>query len=306
MKKIIPLLTVLSLNSYALVDYTDPSDYQSAPAPQVRKSQRKVTRRAAPRKQSQGAKFLDIKTTYKSQNFDVANSEGQVREEKLSTITVDGRIETGYDVYLEFAFPMHSGRLSNDQVETSFQKGNPEFILGLNWLEFGAAQTALALDIYAGMIFSSDSDFASKRTDKIIGVHTSKRFFDFGFGLNYELNLTGASDDSSEQDIGTIQQLTAQVGWLVSSDIRFVVSANTIKVAKSTDAGRSNRLETDIKYAYIKPEVILTLSPNVDLHMMGTFQSRRPKNELVSTDARLWHLEGFYGNSLAAALNFSI
>jgi hypothetical protein len=308
MKKIIPLITLItSLNTHALVDYTDSSDY-SAPAVKTRaKSVKRVSKRAAPRKrQSSGARFLELKTTYMSQNFDVVNTEGQNIEEKVSTIQLDGRIDTAYDVYLEFSLPMHSGRIETNQQETSFQKGNPKVLLGLNWLQFGAAQTALGLDIYGGAVFSSDSEFASKRTDKIVGLNTSKRFFDFGFGLNYELALTGSSDDSLEQDIGTIQQLKAQLGWMVSSDIRFVVTANTVKIAKSNDEGRVNKLEKDIKYAYIKPEVILALSPNIDFHMMATFQSRRAKNELISTSAKLWNLEGFYGNSLAAALNLSI
>lgn len=305
MKKILSIIISLStLNTYALVDYTDPDDTVSAPTQRARSVQR--VKRRAPRKAKTGGKFLDIMTSFKSQRFDVENDQGNIVEEKVSTIQIDGRIQTNYDLYLDFSFPMHSGKVNPEQTETSFQKGNPKALLGMNWLQFGNAERALTMDIYGGAIFSSSSEFASKRTDKIVGLNTSKRFFNFGFGLNYELNLTGSSDDSEEQDIGTIQQLKAQIGWLVSRDIRFVVNANTVKISKSTDQGRSNRLEQDIKYAYIKPEVILTLSPGIDLHMMATFQSRRPKTELVSTDAKLWSLEGFYGNSLAAGLNFSI
>jgi hypothetical protein len=305
MKRILPIIISLTtLNTYALVDYTDPDDSVSAPAPKARSVQR--VKRRAPKRANSGGRFLDILTSYKSQRFDVENTEGKVREEKVSTLQIDGRIQTNYDLYLDFSFPMHSGKISADQAETSFQKGNPKVLLGMNWLQFGDAQRALTMDLYGGATFASSSDFASKRTDKIVGLSTSKRFFNFGFGLSYELNLTGSSDDSQEQDIGTIQQLKAQIGWLVSQDIRFVVNANTIKISESNDLGRSNRLEEAIKYAYIKPEVILTLSPAVNLHMMATFQSRRPKTESVSTDAKLWSLEGFYGNSLAAGLNFSM
>lgn len=297
MKKILPIL--LCLNTFALVDYTEPSSYSPA-APVQRKAARITKKTKAPRRQS-SQKFLELMATFKSQSFKSNSGEA-----KVSTINVDGHIQTNYDLYLDFSLPMHSGKLSEDQVGSSYQKGNPKVILGLNWLQFGSAERALTLDIYGGGIFSSSSDFATQRTDKIVGISTSKRFYNFGFGLAYELNLTGTSKDQLEQDIGNIQQLKAQIGWLVSNDIRFILNANNVKISESTDAGRSSRLDQAVKYAYIKPEVVLTLSPGVDFHMMALFLTRRPKQGLVSTDAKLWSLDGFYGNSLSAGLNISI
>lgn len=291
----------LSLNTFALVDYTDDV---SPSAPAIKRaapvSARKVTRRKAPRRSS-GPSNIELKTSFASHEYKT-----ETEDRKVESITLDGHLQTDYNIYLDFAFPIYTGKLSKEQTETSYQKGNPELIVGLNWLEIGGGQDALTFDVYGGLRFGQKSDFASERTDKIVGVETAKRFFDFALNLGYEMHFTGSSKNNDEQDIGNIGHLKAQLGWLVSQDIRFIVNAGNVGISDSNDEGRTNRLEKKIKYSYIQPEMVLTMGPGVYLNMKALFQSRRPKREEVSNQSKLWSLPGVYGNSLAAGLNISI
>ena len=290
---------LISFNSFALVDYSDPAETIS-PVRQPR-SQAKVTRKAAARNNANAtSSAIDLSTSFTSHSY--ASSD---YDSRVESVNIDGHIETS-NFYLDLNIPMYSGRITLDQSDTSYQRGNPLFLLGLNWLQIGNSSQALTLDIYGGMRFSTKSDFGADRSDKIVGVTTSKRLGNFALGLGYELMLTGSSENDQEQDLGNITQLKAQIGWLVSNDIRFILNANTISVSKSNDKARVHRLDSRIKYSYVQPEMVLTMGPGVHLHLKGLFQTRRAKSELISKDAKLWHLPGYFGNNLSAGLNFSI
>ncbi len=297
---------VISLNSYALVDYSDSSETtnsritkRSAPAATKVPVNRTTSRQSQP---SRGFdRYLELSTSFGS--LDYGNDE---RSGKVDQLLVKGKIETDYNIFLKFEQPFYSGKFKNQAKSVSNERGNASVILGLNWFEYGSSSDAITIDIHAGARFGGSGEFASKRTDKIVGVETSKRFYNFALSLGYELTLTGDSEDDTEQDIGNINTLKAQIGWLVSNDISFVLTGATVALAKSNNTSKSYILDKEIKYSYVRPELILGLGGGVDLTLASLFRTRRAKSEDISSQLKLWNTPGLYGNSITAGLSFSI
>jgi hypothetical protein len=298
------LLFLFSLSSFALVDYSDSSESSSsfrpssAKKPTVKRVASSSASRRAARKS--GPSHIELDLDFRSIDY-IADS----REGKVNKLSVDGHLQTDYDFFVDFHMPFYTGMVEENQADTDYQKGNGEIDLGINWFTAGNRDSSFALDTTFGMTMGTKSPFASSRTDKKVGVEMSRRFFNVGLGLGYHLTMTGSPDDNEvEQDIGNISTLSLSLGWVVSSDIKFLVKASSHKVSQSTNETMSNRLNNDIKFATISPQIVLTMSPGLDLKLNATFLTRRPKSEYVSTQARLWGLEGFYGNTLSAGLGF--
>ncbi|EQC46346.1 hypothetical protein [Bacteriovorax sp. Seq25_V] len=298
------LSLILSLNSYALVDYSDPSE---SAAPVVKRSapvaakavNRSSARQSAP---SRGFdRYLELSTSFAS--LDYANDQ---RAGKVDELLVKGKIETDYNIFLKFEQPFYSGKYQDDQKSVSNERGNASLILGINWFEYGSTSDAITIDLHGGAILGGSGEFTSKRTDKVVGVETSKRFYNFALSLGYELTLTGDSSDDKEQDIGNIGTMKAQLGWLVSNDISFVLTGATVTVNKSNNDSKANGLAKELKFAYVRPEVILGLGGGVDLTLAGLFRTRRVSSEDISSQLKLWNAPGLYGNSISAGLSFSI
>ncbi len=290
--------------SYSLVDYTD---YDASSVRTSRKSVKRsaknnsISKRRTARRSTSGKKYLDFSTSFSNSKFDTISRSG-----KFDRLDFKASMATDYDLYLDVEYPMFSGRVYNDQDETSYQAGNPLVLMGLNWLQFGGRGEALNLDLEVGFRLSGSGEFASGRTDKIIGVSTSKRLGNVGLSFGYHYIFTGTSDKELESDIGNIAKVAFEAGWVVSSDIAFMIKAQNISLSKSDDLGRAIRLNETIKYSTITPKLQLQLASSVKMFMQAVFRMRRPKQEFLSGNLGLWHLDGLYGNSLSAGLGFDI
>lgn len=296
------LLILLSNIAHALVDYTDTEEF-SAPSRKVQKRAPRITKRSAPRRRSSsgGKKYFEFASVFSNAKYVAAEREG-----KVDRVDLNMRINTDYKFFVDLSYPMYSGKISDDQTDTSFQAGNPKMLIGLNWFQFGSSADALAIDFLGGVSFKGKSEFAAKRTDKHVGISTSKRIQQVGLTLGYNYTFTGSPDEVDASDIGNIQSLYAEIGVIVSSDILFMLRAENFTIGASDDDGRALRLENDIKYSVIKPQMKLRMSQAVDLVMEASFRMRRPKSEELSTSLGVWDLNSAYGNTLGAGLNISI
>ena len=179
-------------------------------------------------------------------------------------------------------------------------------VLGLNWLEFGSGADSGNISFIFGYVMGQEnSSFAHSRSDKIVGVETSKRFYDFALGLGYRFMMTGSPASEQEMDIGNIGQLIGSIGWMATPDIRFVVEAGTYSIASNPSSAHNKRLLEGVSFCYASPSVLLGISTFVQLELGGVFRSKRVKGDDL-IDARLYNLKGAYGNSVFSGLNMSI
>ena len=118
--------------------------------------------------------------------------------------------------------------------------------------------------------------------------------------------MTGAPNNILEKDIGNITRIYTRLGVEVSADIRFLIEADQIKVAGNSNSSHSLILNRDLSYGIISPKLILGLSPFVNMELGGTFRTKRLENIDSLTSAKLYHLDGVYGNSLVVGLNINL
>ncbi|WP_127717637.1 hypothetical protein [Halobacteriovorax sp. HLS] len=298
----------ISQNSFALVDYSQIEGSSPAPStPNVKRSAPPIVKRNAPaaasssRSANNGPTSFELLTSYEQQKV-----AGQTTSGELNKLSLMAHFQTQYNLYLDVNYWAASNELSTNKQEGAYEKGNPKVILGFNWLRFGAVQEMATVDIYGGASFGGDEAVATTRTDKIVGVETSKRFYNFAIAIAYDYNLTGSPDSSKELTIGNISTLKTSLGWVVSGDISFVVEGGMVTVDNALNSESAYKLKEDVQFSYIKPSVQLGISPLVSLEMGGVFRSRRAKDVDTLVDAKLWDTPGAYGNSLFAGLKFSM
>jgi len=304
-------LLLLCSEAWSLVDYTPKPSFtprnsgaQRVVKKKVSPSRRSKTSRTSISRTSQSAphKRSGIFSTdifYQNDNIKLGESSGNISRMGVST-----HFETPYNIYLDGRYSQ--AKLSSHLSDNSnYQSGNPEVMLGLNWLEFGNSMEEAHIDFLAGVSFGQkNSAYATERTDKIMGISTAKRFYDFALGLGYQFILTG-TPGNSELSIGPISKITASLGWVVSQDIRFLVEANSYSIGSSTDSLRVNRLEEDVKVSVLTPQLILGISPLVDLTLGSHLSTRRLKsNQLLG--AKLWNYDGMYGNALYVKMGINL
>ncbi len=303
-------LTTLALLSsplsFALVDYTENEAFkpQRSGASSVANkapASRSVTK---PKRGGGGDSTpLGFNTglSYGTQDIELEGQTG-----KVETMGLEAHFQTRYNIFMAVSYfqtKSSSGSLVTEQ--TSFQKGNPEITLGFNWLQFGKASDLATVDLYGGLsLGQANSDFATERSDQVVGVSTAKRFYNFALGLGYEYRMTG-NGGANEMAIGNITKLSASLGWVVSSDIRFLIEGSTYNIAGTDDAGALLRLQEKVSFSTVTPQIQLKISPLVDLSLGAKFRTRRLKDSNL-TQARLWSLDGAYGNGVFAGLNFNI
>lgn len=308
-KSLFKSLTIISLmatapSSFALVDYTEPEfQPQRSGATSLRAPKPKsVKKLSAPAKSNSGP--LGTLNMGISHGFTDVELEGNTG--KVNTTKIEAHFQTQYNIYMDVDYWQASSSSEFIGEGRSGQKGNPQVILGFNWLQFGGAADAANIDLYGGASFGQKgSTFATERTRKIFGVKTAKRFNQFALGLGYELGFNDTPDSDEEKAIGSIRKLQASLGWFVSPDIRFILEGSTYKVSKSDAVGRANVLESDLSFSSITPKAHLNLSPWVMLELGATFRTRRVK-DADTLDAKLWDMEGAYGNSMFASLGIRI
>ncbi|MFX3675735.1 MAG: hypothetical protein ACN6I6_01735 [bacterium] len=294
-------LFLISKYSFALVDYTESVE---APAPAPTK-----IKRIAPAASSSGQASMVRRNSGPSGMFELSAKYGVLDAEvgsksgKVNVTRFDAHFETSYNIWLDASWALGSFDTSSNLGQGSSQNGNPQAIIGVNWIEFGGAGERASMDFVAGANFAQkDSDFATSRTDKIVGVETAKRFGPLVFGLGYRLWMTGSPGNAAELNIGNIQRLSASLGWMVSPDIRFAVEGATVSIG----SGEGDFALTDkISFGTVSPSMQLALSPTVSLDMGAVFRSKRLKDEDLLA-ARLWNLPGSYGSSLFAGLSLAL
>lgn len=306
-KKIILAFSFFSLTqSFALVDYTEEEAFvpQSSGAASVANkapAPRSVTK--PKRGASSGGPSLGISmgASYGTQDVELEGTTG-----KVDMMGFDAQFQTRYNVFMSVSYyQAKSSDASLVSEDTGFQAGNPEVILGFNWLQFGKKADLATVDLFGGLSFGQkDSDFATERTDKIVGISTAKRFHTLAVGLGYEYRMTGTGADD-EMRIGNISKLSASLGWVVSRDIRFLVEGSTFKVGKGNDEFAASNLDEDISFSSVKPQLQLKIGPMIDLTLGAQFRTRRLKQGTL-TSARLWGLDAAYGNSVFSGLSFNI
>ena len=72
------------------------------------------------------------------------------------------------------------------------------------------------------------------------------------------------------------------------------------------DVSKQNTLEESFNFTIIEPQLQLGLGKNVKLLMGATFGLKKSKNKNGIIGAKLWDINGAYGNSLFAGLKISI
>lgn len=285
--------TLLAPNVFALVDYSE-----TVPVPQsearVNQTQ-KSSRREAPVRNTSGASGFSFGLSSEFQH------QSMPRDGKFNKTAVTVNIETPVNVWFTGSFWQGSASGFADESLNKTHKGNPELIMGFNFLQVGTREDLATMDIYAGAELNSDSELASSRTDQIYGLDLSKRFMDLALGLGYELRTTGKTENSNDYDLGNIQRIKATFGWMVSNDIQF----QTDFVTTSIGVGEgSNALSSKVQYSTLAPRLNLKLASFVNFTMGADFLVQRPKNEL-NTLALKVNTYAPTGTTLVAGLGLS-
>lgn len=304
---LIAILILFPYSAHALVDYSEEIGFEPqnsgassvrAPAPSSVPTQ--TITKSAPRKRGGSSVGIHTGLMYQSQNVELNDING-----KVDQVSFEAHFQTTYNLFLDATFyQAKSSDASLISDDTGFQNGNPKVILGFNWLQIGRPAEMATIDLYGGMSFGQkDSDFATTRNDQIVGISTAKRFYELALGLGYEYQMTGNPDDQSgELGLGNISVLSASLGWVVSSDIRFLVEGKSYRIS----AGReSNEVNEDVAFSTITPQMQLKLSPLINFNLGAKFRSRRIDNQLL-LGARLWNLDGAYGNGVFAGLSVNL
>lgn len=282
---------IVSLNAHALVDYSEtvPTSEDKAPAG---RSMQKISR---PQNASGGRSLswkADLSLTTNYESLEIGGN-------KYGVINIGTHIQTPMNIYFDASY-------WNAKGDEGSSSGNPKLILGFNWLRFGNPGDEARLDLYAGAKLSSNSELGSSRTDKIIGVETTKRFGTFGLGLGYDMTMVGKPKKAEENAIGNIGRIAVSGGWMVSNDIQFEVEVESFTINQAKDQSRANRLSEKASFSTISPKLHLGLAPAINLELGARFRMKKAKDEANLLAARVFDLHGANSNSLFAGLNLSI
>lgn len=311
-------LFLFPISSQALVDYTNPpSSSPNVSANNPSSSSSQVVQRRAPLNSSSRGQMFRLSTQFDSLSIkydqvDESGSEFNSVKEKVDFLKVRGQFMTAYDVFLDVSYWMSPSEaidpMDHRGEDSSLYHGNAKFLLGFNWLEFGPAQTSANIDLFAGMsIKASDSSaYGASRNDYHLGVLTSKRFYSFALGLGYEYRMTGNPNKIEELAIGDIQKFYATFAWHVSSEIQMILEGATYRIGNSDQSDRDFFLEESQSFASVTPSMNLRLSDSTRLRLGATFQTNKVEDSSEMLRARLWDIDGLYGNRLFAGLQFGI
>lgn len=301
MKKIVLSgILALSTQAFALVDYSSPVPADAAKS--------KVAQPQAPRSSSapsvsSGEKFFSLNGGTEQLKVDFGG-----KTNKVSLYSLGGHFQTPYNIYLDAAIWGASAQNSNVTDQNKTQIGNSSMKLGFNWLTLGNSSDVATFDFTAGAMFAGpkSSDFASSRTDTMVGVELTKRFSDFALLLGYEYRFTGKTKTTEETPVGNIQKVMASLGWKVSNDIRFALEGMMYRVGPNKLNTPNAGLSGNLNFVSLSPKLSLGLASSVDLELGALYRTRTValKDDIVG--ARLWDLKGLYGNSIFANLVLSL
>jgi hypothetical protein len=295
MKKIFLFsMSLVSFNAFSLVDYSEPvaNNNKDDTSSSTNKSFQKLSK-ASPSSGNRSLAWnadLSLETNYESM---------EIKGQKYGVINFETHIQTPMNVFFSAAYWNASG----PKVSSS---GNPTLILGFNWLRFGSPADEARLDLYGGAKLSSSSELGSSRTDKIIGLETTKRFGTFGLGIGYQYTIVGTPKNIEENSVGNIGRIAISGGWMVSNDIQFEVEVENFTINQAADNSRTNKLSDKVSFSTLSPKVNLGLAPAINLEIGARFRMKKPKEDADLLAAKVFDLHGANANSLFAGLNFTI
>lgn len=303
-------------DAMSLVDYTEDSNVPQASG----NSSPRVKRRAAPLKNSTRSSssaasssgsggngkswlgMLDFQSQVISEDYELGEETAKVTKYNFNL-----HAKLSQSIKIDTKYQMVSSKSETLAATSQSQKGNPEAVLGLNWISFGERGNRTNVDVLLGHRWGvTGSEFASSRNDFIVGMQTFKSLGPFAIGLGYTVDLTGNPKSASESYIGNIQTLKASIGWMVSSEIRMAVHASRINLNRSGNEENYNVLTNDLEFTIINPELSLTLGPMVDLTFGGHFRSQRQEFVAGYEDIRVPQYNALWGNSIYTGLDFSL
>lgn len=305
--------TLFVHDAMSLVEYAEDS-----PRPARRKatSSARVKRKAAPRASSSASASSSSSSSSSMSFSGMFDFKSQVISEdvnfgddstKVNKYNFDLHTRLSSSIKADIKYQMISSKSERLSSTSQSQKGNPEAVLGLNWINFGDRGNRTSVDVLLGHRWGvTGSEFASSRNDFILGVQSFKTLGPFALGLGYTVDMTGNPQSASESYIGNIQTLKASLGWMVSSEIRMAVHASRINITASGEEENYNVLENDLQFTVINPELSLTLGPLVDLTFGGHFRSQSEDFQNGFEDIRLPQYNALWGNSIYSGLEFSL
>lgn len=299
--------------AHGLVDYSNftGSNNRPAPAPQAAPAPAPpapapaaIVRREAPNATANsgptGAHF-NVGLGYEMLSFEA----NEVKDD-ISFTRVHAHFQTNFDLFLRASYWRAETESSFLTDSPDAQEGNPEVIVGFNWLKFGAPHELAAVDLYGGAVFGGSSDLAQSRTDKIAGIETSKRFGDFLIGLGFEYRFTGEAKRETETSLGPIQKLAATLGWRATPDIQFLIEGASVQIKPTDNVEAPLALTEGLSYSTVTPKLGLGIRQNFQLELGARFHTKRVEDRDALVRSRLWDIGGGHGTSLFASLNIVI
>ena len=216
-----------------------------------------------------------------------------------------------WDVAGHFGFGnlyMDVGYWTGSATGQGGSKGNPTVVLGMKWLQETA--TGAGLDILLGSTFGTRfSELASSRDDRHIGMVTTKSFGPVSLNLGYILTMVGAPKNPEEMAVGNIRKAYASLGLPLGGSVDFFLETGAYQIASSSydrTGGSDLHLEEGASFGYLSPKALFGLGKSaLRLQLGALFRTKRLKGDGLAR-ARLWELEGSYGNSVFARLDFSL
>lgn len=304
-----------SITCYALVDYTERTNSSRSSVSNTTQnnpvsSSPNIIQRSAPRNTQRNAFSPSLR--FGTQYETIKINTNEMNNESVDFLRVHTQIVTSYDVFFDFRYWISPSEkleeLGHQGREGQFYQGNPRIIMGLNWVDFGSGPTSGNIDLYGGLSMKAtdSSAFGHSRNDIIVGVLTSKRFYNFALGIGYEFIKTGGPSKSEELGIGNIQKLYSHLAWRVRPDIRMMLEGATYRINNGDQASRAYSLSETQTFSSLTPSLLLRLSPIIDLRLGATFQTNKVDDVTDMVRARLWDIQGLYGNRLFTGLKFSI
>jgi hypothetical protein len=281
-------LLICSLNSFALIDYSETSSNKSA---SMDRNQSSVELK----KSSDSSSSLIWKSNL---NLETNYEIGQIDNDKSGIVNIVTHIQTPMNVFLDFKY--WQANLNNKSLS-----GNPFINLGFNWMRIGSGRDEALINIGAGLRLAGTSELASSRQDKVFTFETTKKFDMIGLGLSYEYTLTGIPKKSSDMTIGNIHKIEVSAGWIVSNDIQFEVSAENFRVT-SSNGDQVYKLDREFSFSTLSPKMDLQIFRSVNFELGARFQMQKAKTNSDLKAMKLVDLHGLYSNSIFSGLNFSI
>ncbi|GEM_PF-579533 len=306
------MMFILATNSLclnALVDYSDNSSRQTSASGANSKNQDEGRTTKSVKQMSSVSSSSSESGTSFSLGSGYENLKGD-RGIILNRYTVDGSLRTDFNLFLNVNYwgvSSYEGiQLTSEQTVLS-NGGNLTAKLGFNWIKLGGPSDQVSIDLIGGATFGKkNSKFASTRTDKIVGVETTKRFSSVVVGLGYELTLSGNPANSEELKIGNINKLSAGIAVVVSPDITVIVEGATVKIGRDKEQA-VNSLDKEMSYSYVTPQLVLKIGNILDWKLGASFLTKSlGEGDTSLASARLWSMEHCYGNSIFTGIGLSI